>query len=77
VAAALGPPAHGAIASIVDEIRVGIGDEADPARAEDMNIARSRDLVLASPAIFGLVQKYRCIVVAAKYDIETGEVAFI
>lgn len=77
VAAALDGHAEGNIASIVDEIKQGIGEETDASAAENLNITNTKNKIMESEIIRHLTESGELQVVEAKYNIETGEVEFL
>lgn len=76
VGAAIDGHADGHIQNIVDEIKLGIGDEQDSDAAERLNITQSKNRIMESEIITHMVEAGELQVVEAKYDIDTGLVTF-
>ncbi len=74
--AALKGGADGFIQKIVDEIKSGLNGADTEITATDNNIIHSADKLMDSSIIRELVDRNQLLIVPAKYDIETGEVAF-
>lgn len=77
VDAALSGGAHGAIASITDEINACVPAGTDAREAEILNVQNSISRILESEAMAGLVKEGKVAVVGAVYDIVSGEVRFL
>ena len=76
VDAALNGGAHGAIATITDEISACLPAQCDPREAEKQNVENSISRIMASEIITEITQTGTSRVVGAIYDIETGTVEF-
>ena len=76
VDAALNGGAHGAIATITDEIKTCLPAECDPREAEKLNVENSISRIMDSEMIAKLTHAGETLVVGAIYDIESGTVEF-
>lgn len=76
VDAALNGGAHGAIATITDEISACLPAQCDPREAEELNVVNSISRIMASEVIAEITQTGTSRVVGAIYDIESGTVEF-
>ena len=77
VDAALNGGAHGAIATITDEISSCLPAQCDPREAEKLNVENSISRIMASETITEIIQTGTSRVVGAIYDIESGTVEFL
>ena len=77
VDAALNGGAHGAIATITDEISACLPQGCDAREAEKLNVENSISRIMESEIIAQLVQGGETLVVGAIYDIESGDVEFL
>lgn len=68
--------ADGHIKEITDEIRRAIGEERDPRKCEWLNARHSVKVLRESEILSSLEAKGELKIMAAIYDIETGEVTF-
>ena len=76
VDAALNGGAHGAIATITDEISACLPSECDPREAEELNVKNSISRIMDSEIITEITHTGTSRVVGAIYDIESGAVEF-
>ena len=76
VDAALNGGAHGAIATITDEISACLPAGCDPREAERLNVENSISRIMDSEMIAKLTHAGETLVVGAIYDIESGTVEF-
>jgi carbonic anhydrase len=76
VDAALNGGAHGAIATITDEISACIPAQCDPREAEKLNVENSISRIMNSEIITEVTHTGTSRVVGAIYDIESGTVEF-
>ena len=76
VDAALNGGAHGAIATITDEISACLPEQCDPREAEALNVENSISRIMESEIITEITQTGTSRVVGAIYDIESGAVEF-
>ena len=76
VDAALNGGAHGAIATITDEIGACLPDGCDPREAEKLNVENSISRIMESEMMAHLVHEGETRVVGAIYNIESGVVEF-
>ena len=76
VDAALNGGAHGAIATITDEINACLPEQCDPRKAEELNVENSISRIMASEIIEEITESGTSRVVGAIYDIESGTVKF-
>ena len=76
VDAALKGGAHGAIATITDEISACLPEQCDPREAEKRNVENTISRIMASEIITEITQAGTSRVVGAIYDIESGTVEF-
>ena len=76
VDAALNGGAHGAIATITDEISACLPAQCDPREAEERNVENSISRIMASEIITEITHSGTCRVVGAIYNIESGTVEF-
>ncbi len=76
VDAALNGGAHGAIATIADEISACLPAGCDPREAERLNVENSISRIMESEMMAHLVHEGKTRVVGAIYDIESGTVEF-
>ena len=76
VDAALNGGAHGAIATITDEISACLPAQCDPREAEKLNVENSISRIMASEIITEIIHTGTSRVVGAIYDIESGKVEF-
>lgn len=77
VDAALSGGAHGAIATIIDEINGCLPQDCDPREAEILNVENSISRIMASEIVAELTARDEFRVVGAIYDIESGTVEFL
>ena len=77
VDAALNGGAHGAIATITDEISACLPAGCDPREAERLNVENSISRIMDSEMIAKLTHAGETLVVGAIYDIESGTVEFL
>ena len=76
VDAALNGGAHGAIATITDEIGACLPDGCDPREAEKLNVENSISRIMNSEIIAELAHDGEVRIVGAIYNIESGVVEF-
>ena len=76
VDAALNSGAHGAIATITDEISACLPSECDSREAEELNVKNSISRIMDSEIITEITHTGTSRVVGAIYDIESGAVKF-
>lgn len=77
VDAALNGDAHGAIATITDEISSCLPPQCDPCEAEERNVENSISRIMDREIITEILQTGTSRVVGAIYDIESGTVEFL
>lgn len=77
VAAAIENNAHGYMKKVTNEIRSGIGNEKDPAKAEIQNVEHSIKQIMKSEIIAGLVNAGKLTIKGAIYDTDAGDVEFL
>ncbi|MDR0324419.1 MAG: hypothetical protein LBI12_08255, partial [Treponema sp.] len=77
VVAALEGNTDGHIASIVNEIRSGLGNTTDAEKAENLNITHSYNKIMKSTIVTELIKLKEIAVLQAKYNIKTGKVDFL
>lgn len=77
IAATIAGHAEGHIDSIIHEVKSAIGGETNATIAEDINAKHSKAKILKCELIANLVNEHKLYVVAAKYDIETGQVKLL
>lgn len=68
--------AEGHIKEITDEVKRAIGEETDPRKCEWLNARHSVKVLRESEILTELEKEGKVKIMAAIYDIETGEVAF-
>ena len=68
--------AEGHIKEITDEVRRAIGDETDPRKCEWLNARHSVKVLRGSEILSRMEAEGKVRILAAIYDIETGEVTF-
>ena len=76
VDAALNGGAHGAIATITDEISACLPAQCDPHEAEKLNVENSISRIMDSEIITEVTHTGTSRVIGAIYDIESGTVEF-
>ena len=76
VDAALNGGAHGAIATITDDISACLPAQCDPREAEKLNVENSISCIMDSEIVAELIREGEALVMGAIYDIESGSVAF-
>ncbi len=77
VDATIGDAGHDNIIFITERISDAIGEETDPAAAEQLNVQNSVDALMQSEIIKSLVEEGSLVVVGAIYDTGSGAVTFI
>lgn len=77
VDAALNGGAHGAIATITDEISACLPAQCEPREAEKLNVENSISRIMNSEIITEIVETGTSRVVGAIYNIESGTVEFL